>query len=93
MVKLNLSFKKPVNFKNGYIAEWYSKTKMLSITDVAKDWQMPLSGTKDIGNPKIKKMNFFDLFKTFKIDSATIHFKNKYVIIPKKIWRAKWVKK
>lgn len=93
MVKIGLAFKKPVNFKNGYIAEWYLKTKVLSITDISKDWQMPLSGTKDIGNPKIKKMSFFDLFKTFKIDSITIHFKKKYIIIPKRFWRFKLVKK
>ena len=64
-------FLKPVNFKNGYIAEVIlplSKTPMVQITDVAKDnWQLPILGTHDVGNPKLKTMSIEDFQRTFKI--------------------------
>ena len=66
-----LEFKKPVNFKNGYIAEVQlplSENPTVMITDVAKDnWQLPCAGTNDTGNPKLKTMSKEDFEKTFTI--------------------------
>lgn len=74
-------FKKPVNFKNGYIAEVMlplTENPVVQITDVAKDnWQLPcivldlggnyIGESVDVGNPKLKKMSLDDFHKTFKI--------------------------
>ncbi|MES3018218.1 MAG: hypothetical protein V4721_10585 [Bacteroidota bacterium] len=69
-VVLILEFRKPVNFKNGYIAECHfpiGKNPLVMITDVSKDWQAPILGTKDIGNPKLKRMPRKLFHETFKI--------------------------
>ena len=63
-------FRKSVNFKNGYLAEVklpLDKMPIVQITDISKDWQQPLDGTKDIGNPKLKGMSKKDFRKTFKV--------------------------
>jgi len=64
-------FLKPVNFKNGYLAEVIlplSLNPVVQITDTAKDnWQLPLLETKYVGNPKLKTMTIEDFQKTFKI--------------------------
>ena len=69
-IKLILEFKKPVDFKNGYIAECsfpIGKNPLVMITDVSRDWQLPLTGTKDIGNPKLKTMPRKLFHETFKV--------------------------
>ncbi len=69
-VILILEFRNPVKFKNGYLAECsfpIGKNPTVMISDIAKDWQLPLFGTKDIGNPKLKTMTRADFHKTFKI--------------------------
>ncbi len=74
-------FKIPVNFKNGYIAEVelpLSDNPLVTITDIAKDnWQLPIGelndqgvfewSVKDVGNPKVKRMNREMFDRTFKV--------------------------
>lgn len=69
-MKVILEYTIPVNYKNGYIAECefpIGDNPLVMVTDVSKDWQLPLLGTKDIGNPKLKTIprKIFD--RTFKI--------------------------
>ena len=62
-----LEFIKPVNFKNGYIAECkfpIGENPLVMVSDVSKDWQ--LVGI-DIGNPKLKTMDRKTFDNTFKI--------------------------
>lgn len=74
-IKIGCAFKKDVSFKFGYGVDCFyplGKTPMVQITDYdpKKDWQLPLSGTKDVGNPKLKKMSQKDFNKTFEITSC-----------------------
>lgn len=72
-VILILEFRNPVTFKNGYLAECIfpiGKNPKVQITDIAKDWQLPLEGIDNkFNNPKIKEMTRADFHKTFKITS------------------------
>lgn len=65
-----LEFKFPVDFKNGYLAETrypLEDEPLVMITDIDKDWQAPIEGTINIGNPKIKRMTKEKFKDTFKI--------------------------
>ncbi len=68
---LYLEFKKPVNFKNGYIAKCLypiGKNPVVEITDIAKDWALNLVGVKNrYNNPKLKEMTRNEFHQTFKI--------------------------
>lgn len=81
-LKIDITFRKPVNFKVGYGAESYfplGKKPVVCITDYDpnKDWSLPCGYfndedkmvwfTKDVGNPKVKKMSRKDFINTFKI--------------------------
>jgi hypothetical protein len=50
------------------------------ISHIRKDWQLPLVGTKDIGNPKIKDMSREDFEKTFEILSYAVQGKSKIIM-------------
>jgi len=70
MMWVVLEFIKPVNFKNGYLAECrfpVGDSPEVWVHDITKDWQLPLTGIKDIGNPKHKVMDRKTFDKTFKI--------------------------
>lgn len=73
-------FIKPVNFKNGYIAQTkfpIEETVTVMITDISKDWQLPLIvifendtqgvAVNKVNNPKLKTISKDDFYKTFKI--------------------------
>ena len=68
-----VSFRKPVKFKNGYSAITLCPLKKeveVWIDYISKDvWQLPLEGTKDFGNPKLKKMSKKEFKNVFKIAS------------------------
>lgn len=69
-VTLILEFRKPVNFKNGYLAETHfpiGKNPTVVVSDISKDWQKPFCGGHDIGNPKVKQMDRKKFHETFKI--------------------------
>ena len=80
-VKIGCAFRKPVNFKNGYSADVrLSKRPIVMINDIDKDWSLPCGifdeadkfiwHTKDVGNPKMRRMDMKDFKKTFKITSC-----------------------
>lgn len=82
MVRVGCAFRKPVNFKNGYSVDVIlSKRPVVMINDIDKDWSLPcglfdeadkfLWQTKDVGNPKMRRMDMKDFKKTFKITSLT----------------------
>jgi hypothetical protein len=72
-IKIGCAFRKPVNFKNGYSVDCFyplGDNPTVQINDIAKDWQLPVAGAIDIGNPKLKTMTKADFNKTFKITSC-----------------------
>ena len=50
------------------------------ISDINKDWQKPVSGSKDIGNPKIKSMSKQEFEHTFDILSYSVQEKSKLMM-------------
>ena len=53
---------------------------IVMISDIKKDWQSPLAGTKDIGNPKLKDMSREDFEKTFEISSYAVQEKSQIIM-------------
>jgi len=61
------------------------------ISDIRKDWQLPLAGTKDIGNPKLKEMSREDFEKTFDILSYTVQEESQIIMkVIDKLGLHKW---
>lgn len=81
MKQAYLEFKKPVDFKNGYIAQTnfpIEENPLVMITDISKDqWQLPVVGYNlmtgqycesiDVGNPKLKRMSKEEFNRIFNI--------------------------
>lgn len=77
-----LTFKKEVD-KELMIETKYpipNENITVMISDIRKDWQLPLAGTKDIGNPKLKEMNREDFEKTFEILSYAVQEESQIIM-------------
>lgn len=57
-------FKNPVIMETAHPIE---APVIVIITDITKDWQLPLAGTKDINNPKIKEYSLAEFYEKFEI--------------------------
>lgn len=79
---VNLAFKKEVD--RDYVIETIypipNENVTVMITDIRRDWQLPLSGTKDIGNPKLKVMSSEDFEKTFEILGYCVQEKSQIIM-------------
>ena len=60
---------------------WFNRDEVTMMFDYHdKNWQNPLGGTKDMGNPKLKTMSKEKFNETFKIISYTVQERSRLIM-------------